>query len=180
MLSLDPVAVWVPTLSLGGLWARAGLHKLRDLARFGSTLDAYAILPQAMVSPLSRLMPMSELSLAVGLVLPFSRRAAATAGASVLLIYMTAIGINLRRGRRELDCGCSGFGHEQPISPQLLIRNGILALLSLGIAILPPAGSSWRWIDACTVAAAVLAIALIDLTAEQLTRTGRRLARARA
>lgn len=180
MISLDPVPVWVLTLSLVGLWARAGLHKLRDVARFGGTLEAYAILPHAIVSPVSWLIPMSELLLAIGLVLPFSRRAAAAAGALLLVLYATAIGINLSRGRRELDCGCSGFGREQRISPLLVLRNAVLALLSLGIAVLPPAERPWRWIDAYTVAAAVLAIALIYLTAEQLTRTAQRLTRARA
>lgn len=179
MIPLDPVPLWVLTLSLVGLWARAGLHKLRDVVRFGGTLEAYAVLPRAVVSPMSWLIPMSELLLATGLLLPFSRRVSAAAGALLLLIYATAIGINLRRGRRELDCGCSGFGSEQRISPLLLLRNGILVLLSLGTAILPTAERSWRWIDAYTVAAAVLAIALIDLTAEQLTRTAQRLARAR-
>lgn len=180
MTPLDPVPVWVLTLSLVGLWACAGLHKLRNAERFGGTLEAYAVLPHAVVSPMSRLIPMSELLLASGLLLPFSRQMSAATGALLLLIYATAIGINLRRGRRELDCGCSGFGREQRISPLLLVRNGLLALVSLGVAILPTAERPWRWMDACTVAAAVLAIALIYLTAEQLTRTSQRLGRARA
>lgn len=129
---------------------------------------------------MSRLLPVSELLLAFGLVLPFSRRMSAVAGAFLLLIYAAAIGINLLRGRLELDCGCSGFGRERRISPLLLARNGLLALLSLGIAFLPPAERSWRWIDAYTIAAAVLAIALIDFAAEQLMRTAQLLARARA
>lgn len=179
MIPLDPVPLWVLTLSLVGLWARAVLHKLRDVARFQATLQAYAILPEGIVPLMSRLVPMGELFIAVGLLLPFSRRVAAAAGGLLLLIYAAAMGINLRRGRRGLDCGCAGFGREQRISPALLLRNGILGLLSLGIAILPVTDRSLRWLDAFTVAAAVLAIALMDLTAEQLTRTGQLLTRAR-
>jgi hypothetical protein len=44
------------------------------------------------------------------------------------------VGINLVRGRTELDCGCFGSQQGQKISTKILIRNVVLMMLSLQVA----------------------------------------------
>jgi hypothetical protein len=45
------------------------------------------------------------------------------------------MGINLRRGRRHIDCGCFQSALKQTLSWVLVMRNLVLALL-LGVALL--------------------------------------------
>jgi hypothetical protein len=47
--------------------------------------------------------------------------------------------INIRRGRRHIDCGCFQSALKQTLSWILVARNGVLALL-LGLALLTTQG----------------------------------------
>jgi hypothetical protein len=74
---------------------------------------------------------------ALGAVIPFTARAAMVAAAVLLLVYAAAIGINLARGRRDIDCGCMGPANRQLLSGWLLLRNGLLAAIALIGAAIP-------------------------------------------
>jgi methylamine dehydrogenase accessory protein MauD len=54
----------------------------------------------------------------------------------LLIAYAAALGVNLIRGRRELDCGCGMSGNRRPIAAWMVWRNLFVAL-ALGIAVLP-------------------------------------------
>ncbi len=55
------------------------------------------------------------------------------AAACLLCVYALAIGINLARGRRNIDCGCTGPATRQLLSGWLLARNaGLVALAAIG------------------------------------------------
>jgi hypothetical protein len=51
----------------------------------------------------------------------------------LLLSFSVAMGVNLRRGRKDLNCGCSGARQPQKISGRLILRNAILLLLSIPV-----------------------------------------------
>ena len=56
-------------------------------------------------------------------------------GVALLLAYAAAIGINLARGRNDIDCGCTGPATRQLISKWLLLRNlGLAAIAFTGMA----------------------------------------------
>jgi hypothetical protein len=55
--------------------------------------------------------------------------------AGLLLLFALAMGINLRRGRRHIDCGCFQNALKQTLSWALVMRNVVLALLA-GLALL--------------------------------------------
>jgi hypothetical protein len=57
------------------------------------------------------------------------------------LLFAVAMGINLRRGRRHIDCGCFQSALKQTLSWTLVVRNVVMALL-LGLAVLVAGGSA--------------------------------------
>jgi hypothetical protein len=76
--------------------------------------------------------------------------------------------INLLRGRRELDCGCVGFGRRNSLSTALLWRNAVLLLASLAAGFLPRSVRALDWIDMFTIAVGVAAAALLYAAVEAL------------
>ncbi len=134
---LDPAIGALLLACLALLFASAALHKLRDLAHFTEVLRAYRVLPAGAVR-LAPLVPLAELAVAGALVTPAVRSGAALAGAALLVLYAAAIAVNLRRGRRDLACGCGGPDDTRPIAPWMVARNLTLALL-LAVTLL-----TWR------------------------------------
>lgn len=175
--AIDPVPAAIMTLSLAALWLAAGLHKLADSTAFERSLEAYDVAPRAMVPLLGRLLPVLELALAAGLLIAATRPAAGTLGALLLIGYGAAIALNLHRGRRDLDCGCMGFGAQSRLSSTLLWRNALVAVASLSAGLLPRAQRVSSWMDTWTIIAAVAVIALLYLTLEGLRAAAQRLSR---
>lgn len=176
-LTIDPVPAAILTLSLAALWLAAGLHKLADLRAFERALEAYDVAPRGVLAPLARLLPVLELALAAGLLAGASRPAAGVLSALLLVGYGAAIALNLQRGRRDLDCGCMGFGMRPRISAALLWRNALAALASLCAGLLPRAQRAPSWIDTWTIIAGVLVIALLYLALEGLRAAAQRFSR---
>src|SRR5262249_14927936 len=50
--------------------------------------------------------------------------------AALLGLYAAAIAVNLARGRRHLDCGCTGPALRRPISGWLVLRNLVLVAIA--------------------------------------------------
>jgi hypothetical protein len=96
-----------------------------------------------------------------------TRPYAATLGALLLLSYAIAIGINLRRGRRDLACGCGGPDERRPIAPWMVWRNVLIALVVLS-TLAPWSARPLGVTDAVTVVFGVLTLALIYLCVDQL------------
>src|SRR6202040_3754906 len=90
------------------LFASAGVHKLRGLRRVDETFAAYGLMPAPPHPRIFRMGPLLGKAVAVGLLADGWRRYAGVLGIMLLLGYAAAIAINLRRGRRDLACGCGG------------------------------------------------------------------------
>ncbi len=115
--------------------ARASWHKLADHYRaVGAALD-YEAVPESWVPHLVRGLAVTEAAAALALVAPLTRPAGALAAAALFAGYALLMARALGQGRTEIDCGCGGA--PQPISPVMLVRNGVLAALALATALLP-------------------------------------------
>ncbi|HEX8758020.1 MAG TPA: MauE/DoxX family redox-associated membrane protein [Steroidobacteraceae bacterium] len=175
MYSIDPVVGATFCGSFALLFAVAGAHKLRARAAFAETLAGYRLLPERLVAAASVILPAFECLVAAGLLAPVSWAPAGLAGSALLLAYAAAIGINLLRGRRHLDCGCLGPRGGGMISGALVLRNALMAL-ALGLT----AAGHWSarsvdWLDIGTVAGAVCAAALLYAAMNGLIQTADRL-----
>ena len=173
-MQLDPIPIVASALALAAVLATAATHKLRAPRWFAAQLEAYALLPQALIKPCARLLPLAEGAIALGLLLPASRSLAAVAAAALMLLYAGAIGLNLWRGRSDLDCGCAGPGQAQPLRPLLLLRNAALLGLAL-LAALPPQPRELGLFDGFVAIAAAAVVLLLYAAADGLLTNAPRL-----
>lgn len=162
---MDPVLDLVLRVALALLFATAAWHKLRAPKAFAATLGEYRLLPPALAPIAAALVVTAELAVVVGLLV--SRRDGLAAAATLLLVYAAAVGVNLLRGRRHIDCGCAGPAARRPISGWLVGRNVVLAAAALaGLA--PVAARRLIWVDAFTVVAATVALTACWAAADRL------------
>lgn len=172
---LDPVLVTASSTVLTALLSVAACHKVRDWQGFTRIVRAYEVLPGFLAPAATAVLAISELALASALVLPAWRPQAAIGVILLMALYASAIGLNLWRGRRGIDCGCSGPGARQPLRPVLLLRNLVIALL----AVIAANSASERALDALDIFVVIAASAvalLIHLAVDGLLANQPRLA----
>src|ERR1700733_4480469 len=126
VVMLDPAAGSLLVGCYLLLFATAAAHKLRDLKQFADVFAGYRLAPAVIRWRLSWLLPVLEILVALGLLLPASRAIAALVAAALLLTYAIAISINLRAGRDLVACGCGG-PDQRPIGDWMGLRNLLLA-----------------------------------------------------
>ncbi len=131
MPALDPILILVANYCVACLFLLACYGKLNAFAIFRATLAEYELVPSSLVGVCAALIIVAEFAIGVGALVRSVATQAMVAGAVLLLIYAAAIGINLVRGRRDIDCGCTGPAVRQLLSGWLLIRNTALAGLAL-------------------------------------------------
>jgi hypothetical protein len=171
-LYIDPAVGALIEACLAVLFATAALHKLRDLQHFQAVLSAYALLPRWLEWPVARVLPLLELAVAAGLLL--ARWQAALAALGLLVLYAGAIGVNLWRGRRDVDCGCGAPQDRRPIGAWMVWRNLTLAL-ALASALLPWDPRPLAGTDLITIAFGAVSCILIYFCVDRLLATAARL-----
>ncbi|WP_421910280.1 MauE/DoxX family redox-associated membrane protein [Marinobacter sp.] len=132
---IDPIFSTAAALALSVILASAASHKLRKPHWFRRQVNEYQLTPPLLTSAIALALPVTELMAATGLLWETSRPYAASLALALVAAYALAIGINLLRGRHDMDCGCSGPAMRQPLHPILLLRNGFLGVLALGALI---------------------------------------------
>jgi Methylamine utilisation protein MauE len=130
---IDPLLAWPIALCMSMLFGAAAANKLRAIAEFCDALQAYRLLPQGGELVAAPVIIGCELLCAVGLWWQAARAPVAILSAGLLLLYAFAIGVNLLRGRRNIDCGCSLGSSRQAIASWMVWRNLALAALSLSL-----------------------------------------------
>jgi hypothetical protein len=166
-MHLDPIFIIACALAIAVLLASAATHKLRAPARFAKQLADYQLLPYGVVRPFARVIPLVELVIAYALLVPACRSWAALSAASLIALYAAAMGLNLWRGRRDIDCGCAGPDQAQPLRPVLLLRNSALVGLAL-LASLQPVVRDLGFFDGFVTVAASATALLIYAAADGL------------
>jgi Ca2+/Na+ antiporter len=167
MILGDPLLHLVIAIGLALLFLSAASHKRAAPARFAAQLGAYRLWPDSLTAKTAAALPWLEIATALLLLLSASRPVGALLAASLLLLYMAAMAVNLLRGRRDIECGCGG--EAQSLSWILVARN---LLLSAGAAALlvPAPTRALHATDAVVAGALVAMLALTWLAADQLAR----------
>jgi Methylamine utilisation protein MauE len=164
---LDPAFGYLIIAGAALLFASASVRKLQDLARFTENFAAYRVLPAAWAQRLAWLVPCIEFAIAIALLWEPGRRAGAASAIAVLLAYGSAMGVNLLRGRRDLDCGCGAARDRRAIAPWMVWRNLLLAA-AIGTAALPWSSRALGPTDALTFMGGLLAGVLLYAAADRL------------
>jgi len=163
---IDPAVGALLAGAFALLFASASLHKLLDLKHFAEVFRAYGVLPPGLAR-ISPLVPILEFTVAATLLAGPSRTAAAAGGVALLFAYAVAIGINLARGRRDLNCGCGGPNDRRPIAAWMVWRNLMLAAF-LGATLLPWGSRPMGAADALTIGAGTAVAALLYISLDSL------------
>ncbi len=163
----DPIFPLLISLLLALLLGHAAYTKARARAEFGAVLEAYELTPRSLTGALSVAIPAVEGLIAALVLCPPLRAYGGLAAAAVLSGYALAMGINLRRGRRDLDCGCTGPGERRPIAAWMVWRNVLLALVAASLA-LPVVARPLGAADALTVLAGGVGFTLLYLALDRL------------
>lgn len=158
---MDPVFHWTLRLGLALVLGTSGLSKLRDLEGFRRSVANYRILPPSLEGGAALLVPLLELGGAV-LILSPAYPLGVTLFLLLLVLFSGAILWGLQQGG-GFSCGCLG-GVEEPLSPWLLLRNAVLAVLA-ALAYLGPEPRSLGLLDALSVLMGGLFFLLAYLTA---------------
>ncbi len=166
-MMLDPVVGVLIVGCIAILLASAGAHKLRDLRRFDEIFAAYGVIPGIAKLRLSRLLPILEIGLAVGILVNESRPFAGVAVIALVLGYAAAIEINLRRGRRDLACGCGGPDDRRPIAPWMVWRN-IVVSVAAALSLFPWSARPLGPMDGVTIIFGLMTVSLLYLCVDLL------------
>ena len=171
LFTLDTAAALTGAL----VFARAAAFKLRDVEAFADALAAYRILPIGTVEPAALALPIVEAACALALVAPATRVAGEVTAAVLLVVFALAVGLNLLRGRREIDCGCGDPSRRQPLAWSLVIRNLAFAAALVACALFPSgSGSVAGWLIGGASAVGLLLLMLCHETFSALPpRDGR-------
>ena len=92
-------------IALGLFFVIASLPKLGDPPSFAHMVYNYRIVAGALINLMALTMPWIELLCGLALILGIWTAAARSIVAAMLLVFITAISINLARGN-AIDCGC--------------------------------------------------------------------------
>src|SRR5579863_3925117 len=143
-----------PAIALAGrllgalVFATAVGGKMRHRHELAGVVANYRLLPEGLAATAAWAIVGLEcvvvLSLVSGVWL------AAGAGLAIVLLvgFALAMGVNLARGRHEIDCGCFQSGLRQRLSAALVARNFLLAALLSPILVAPAASATTlQWVD---------------------------------
>lgn len=175
-MRIDPAISWTIALSVAALFAVAGVHKLRDRARFREVVRNYQLLPQRLVPLAAATTIALELVTALSILALPTRPIGALLAATLLAGYATAMAINLGRGRVHLDCGCLGIGRRQPVHWWMVGRNLVVAAFALAAG-QPMIGRELIALDAVTIVCTAASLAILYTAQNVLGANARPLTR---
>lgn len=170
----DPLVALTARLFLGLFLVAAAVHKLRSLRAFTSALAGYRLVPRGLLQPFAIFLLAMEMVVGATLVLDLGIAGIAGIGALAIFgLYFAAIALNLARGNRAIDCGCSFGARASRLSGWHLVRLGTLMLAST----LPTMAVSARALQAfdfLNAIGGIVALGVLYLAADQLlTNHGR-------
>ena len=167
MLTLDPAASWTISIALTLVFGASAAIKFADFDEFRAAVANYRIVPETLETPAALLVPVAEITGAVGILIPRTHRDAAAILLLLLAVFTAAIVINLMRGRLHVDCGCFGPALRQPLSWWLPARNVILMALAT-IAVAPSKDRAMTPLDFATVVFGAATLVVLYLAANYL------------
>jgi uncharacterized membrane protein YphA (DoxX/SURF4 family) len=123
-------------LGAASIWLVAGTAKLADLEGFHAQVEAYKLLPAGLEAPFAYALPFVEVGIGLYLALGLLIRPTAILACALMLAFVAAMAQARARGL-SLDCGCFGSLAKTPVGLDTILRDALLGLPSLAMAIWP-------------------------------------------
>lgn len=169
----------IARLILAAVFAVAGVAKLFDRAGGEKAITDFGV-PRTLAKPLSVLLPLAEIAIAV-LLLPLATAWFGAISAFLLLLaFVVGVSYNFARGNTP-DCHCFGQIHSEPVGWSTLIRNSVLAFAAAVVVIAgreTAGASAFAWLDDLSVGEkmnlvfGVLTVGLLAFVAFKLKTIG--------
>jgi putative oxidoreductase len=121
--------VWVLRIGLAAVFVYAAIPKLLDPGEFAAAIQNYRAVPESVVGHIALFVPVFEIVIAIGLLVPPYTRGAALLGTLLLVVFGAAMAQARWRGI-DLSCGCFGAAFEAKVSWLTVTRTLGLAGLS--------------------------------------------------
>ncbi|CAH8247970.1 hypothetical protein WJ0W_005225 [Paenibacillus melissococcoides] len=118
---------------LAFLFLSTFLHKALNYREHIRIMNAYQMVPARFIVPSFIAFAAAELALGLSLLLRGITVYHAVSLCSLLSVYTFAIGFNLMRGHRHINCGCGGILENEQLNWGLVLRN---LLLSFSVVVL--------------------------------------------
>ncbi len=122
------IVLLIARLILVVIFGVAGAAKLADRPGARRALAGFGI-PEALTPLLVLGLPLAEIIVALALLPLATAWWGAIGAATLLLIFLIGIGVNLVRGTSP-DCHCFGQLHSEPVSWSVFVRNAVLAAIA--------------------------------------------------
>ncbi|MEM7280324.1 MAG: MauE/DoxX family redox-associated membrane protein [Pseudomonadota bacterium] len=134
--------VQVGLILVAGVLLVSGWHKVRHPSYYQPVMSDYLLVVKSVPLILPGLLGVFELVVALSLFVPPLSAYGALAACMLFILYAGLISIQLIKGNREMDCGCTGpAAAKTKISPWLLLRSSVLIVFALMGAMMPLAES---------------------------------------
>src|SRR4051812_31001178 len=164
-------AVLAIRILLAAVFATASVGKFLDLEGSRTAVRDFGV-PTGLARVVGVALPIVEMAAAILLVLHPTVIVGAALTLVLLLGFIGGIANALRHGVAP-NCHCFGQIHSEPAGPSTLIRNGILAALSLFVLIAGPGPALDTWIrdrsaGELVAVVAILALAMLAFWALQM------------
>lgn len=129
------MTIFILRLIVGGVLCYAGFMKaVAPYQEFAAAIEAYKILPSALLSPLAFSLPWVEMWVGIFLVAGFMTRQAAMAASVLFVLFLGAVVSALSRGIDLSSCGC--FGGEIFSPRHTMVMDLILLVISITLTLL--------------------------------------------
>jgi hypothetical protein len=126
MMSMLLSTISASIMVLTGLLMTIGAAaKLADAGGFARDVAAYRLLPDWLASPASRALAIAEAAVGIALLVLPQWSVSRLCATLLLTMFAMAVAINLWRGRRDINCGCT-IGAKAMIGWGIVIRNAAL------------------------------------------------------
>ena len=119
---------------LGVIFVFASYNKILAPAAFAKIIYGYDLFPAVLINLIAIIVPFLEFVAGLALIIGFYPRSAALIVNGMLLVFITALSINLIRGH-EFDCGCFSIAadSQETFAGPLIIRDFLILALGLHV-----------------------------------------------
>lgn len=121
-------------LCLGSFFAISAFGKLLNYHRFIIGVRNYQVVSQSLANVIGIMLPWVELCLVIALITGVALPVAGFATSFCLVVFIFAVGINLRRGR-AIECNCYGIIPNRTIGPGKIMQNLLLLIFAAFVII---------------------------------------------
>jgi len=125
---------WVSRLALAGIFLYTGYIKMAAPLQFAAILYGYKLFPDSLILPMSNYFPWIEIALGLLLLIGWRIRYVAWAACGLLLTFTVVLAVTYIRG---IDANCGCFSFDDRIGPLTILRDSLILLPALYLAVEP-------------------------------------------